>query len=296
MKKYTFYPGCSNEATAKANMLSIEAVAKALDLEMEELHDWNCCGATMASGVVGDFTQQVVTARNLALAEAKAKGHDVVTGCSSCYLTLAVTNKRFKEDEHFRTRANEALAAAGLQYNGTLEVRQFLEVIISDVGLDKVRQRVKKPLNGLTVAGYVGCQTVRALPYHFDDPEQPVFMDRLMEALGATAADFPMRARCCGSSHTIPQRDIVLDLGYRIFASAAAGGAQVIVTPCPMCQLNLDAYQQLVNRKYETNFNIPVLYFTQLMAVAFDLPAEATAFKYNIVSPYEALSSFGARK
>lgn len=292
--KYSFYPGCSNEATAKANMHSIEGVAKALDLEMEEIQDWNCCGATMASGVVGDFTQQVITARNLAMAE--AKGYDVVTGCSSCYLTLAVTNKRFKEDEHFRALANEALAAAGLQYNGTLRVRQFLEVIIEDVGLDKVARRVKKPLTGLTVAGYVGCQTVRALPYHFDDPEQPVFMDRLMEALGAKAADFPMRARCCGSSHTIPQRDIVLDLGYKIFESAAAGGAQVIVTPCPMCQLNLDAYQQLVNKKYGTNFNIPVLYFTQLMAVAFDLPADVTAFKYNIVSPYQALSSFGAGK
>ncbi|MCG8401433.1 MAG: CoB--CoM heterodisulfide reductase iron-sulfur subunit B family protein [Firmicutes bacterium] len=292
--RYSFYPGCSMEATAKANLYSIEGVAKALDLNLEEIPDWNCCGATMASGVVGDFTQQAVTARNLAIAE--AKGLDVVVGCSSCYMTLAVTNKRFKEDEHFRVKANEALATAGLHYNGTLAVRQFMEVLITDVGLDKVAQRVKKPLTGLTVAGYVGCQTVRALPYQFDDPEQPVGMDRLMEALGATAADFPMRARCCGSSQTIPQRDIVLDLGYKIFESAAAGGAQVIVTPCPMCQLNLDAYEQLVNKKYGANFNIPVLYFTQLMAVAFGLSPEARALKYNIVSPYEALSAFGESK
>ncbi len=288
--RYSYYPGCSSEATAKANAHSIEGVAKALDVQLEEIPDWNCCGASVASGVVGDFTQLVVTARNLAIAE--TKGLDVVTGCSSCYMTLAVANKKFKQDEHFRAKANEALAAAGLNYNGTLQVRQFLDVIINDVGLDKVAQKVKKSLDGLTVAGYVGCQTVRALPFEFDDPEQPVFMDRLMEALGATAADFPMRARCCGSSSTIPARDIVLDLGYKIFESAVAGGAQVIVTPCPMCQLNLDAYQSLVNRKYGTNFNIPVLFFTQLMAVAFGLSLEDQAFKYSIVSPYEALVQY----
>jgi len=288
--KYSYYPGCSSEATAKANAHSIEGVAKALDVQLEEIPDWNCCGATVASGVVGDFTQLVVTARNLAIAE--AKGQNVVTGCSSCYMTLAVANKKFKEDEHFRTMANEALAAAGMNYNGTLQVRQFLDVIYNDVGLEMVAQRVKKPLNGLTVAGYVGCQTVRALPYEFDDPEQPVFMDRLIEALGATAADFPLRARCCGSSSTIPARDIVLDLGYKIFESATAGGAQVMVTPCPMCQLNLDAYQKLVNRKYGTNFNIPVLFFTQLMAIAFGLSTEAQALKYNIVSPHEALVQY----
>jgi len=288
--RYSYYPGCSSEATAKANAHSIEAVAKALDLQLEEIPDWNCCGATMASGVVGDFTQLVLTARNLAIAE--AKGQDVVTGCSSCYLTLAVANKKFKEDAHFRALANEALAADGLQYGGTLRVRQFLDVIINDVGLDKVARQVKNSLKGLTVAGYVGCQTVRALPYEFDDPEQPVFMDRLIESLGATAADFPMRARCCGSSSTIPARDIVLDLGYKIFQSATAGGARVIITPCPMCQLNLDAYQSLVNRKYGTNFNIPVLFFTQLMATAFGLSSEARAFKYNIVSPLETMAQF----
>ncbi len=285
--RYSFYPGCSMEATAKGYLHSTEGVAKALGVVLEEIPDWNCCGATVASGVVGDFTQQVITARNLAIAE--PKGLDVVVGCSSCYLTLAVTNKRFKEDDHFRARANEALAAAGMKYNGTLRVRQFLEVIITDVGLDKVAQRVKKPLKGLTVAGYVGCQTVRALPYEFDDPEYPRSLDLIIEALGAKAADFPLRARCCGSSHTIPQRDIVLDLGYKIFESAAAGGAQLIITPCPMCQVNLDAYQKLVNKKYGTSFNMPVLYFTQLMAAAFDLPAESKAFKYNIVSPHGIL-------
>ncbi|SFQ94644.1 CoB--CoM heterodisulfide reductase iron-sulfur subunit B family protein [Desulfoscipio geothermicus] len=292
--KYSFYPGCSMEATAQANLKSIEAVASALDIQLEEIPDWNCCGATVVSGVVGDFIQQVMTGRNLAIAE--PKGQDVVVGCSSCYLSLAVTNKRFKEDEHFRALANQALAEGGLKYDGTLRVRQFLEVVINDVGFDKVARRVKRPLKGLKVAGYVGCQTVRAIPYEFDDPEYPVLMDRLMEALGATATEFPMKARCCGSSQTIPATDIVIDCARKIFDSAAAGGAQVIVTPCPMCQLNLDAYQQRVNQLHGTSFNMPVLFFTQLMAIAFDLAPDAQALKYNIVSPYEALATYGASK
>lgn len=292
--RYSFYPGCSMEATAQANLKSIEAVATALDLKLEEIPDWNCCGATVASGVVGDFTQQVMTGRNLAIAE--PKNLDVVVGCSSCYLSLAVTNKRFKEDEHFRSQANQALAEGGYKYNGTLRVRQFLEVVINDVGFDKVAQKVKQSLKGLKVAGYVGCQTVRAMPYEFDDPEYPVLMDKLMESLGATATDFPMKARCCGSSNAIAATEIVVDCARKIFESAEAGGAQVIVTPCPMCQLNLDAYQQRVNQLHGTNFNMPILFFTQLMAIAFGLPADATALKYNIVSPYEALAQYGVSK
>ncbi|AGL03019.1 CoB--CoM heterodisulfide reductase iron-sulfur subunit B family protein [Desulfoscipio gibsoniae] len=289
--RYSFYTGCSMEATAQANLKSIEAVAHALDLQLEEIPDWNCCGASVASGVVGDFTQQVMTGRNLAIAE--PKGLDVVVGCSSCYLTLAVTNKRFQEDEHFKARANEALAAGGYHYDGTLRVRQFLEVVINDVGFEKVAQRVKRPLKGLKVAGYVGCQTVRAIPYEFDDPEYPVLLDRLMESLGAVATDFPMKARCCGSSNALAGTEIVVDSIHKIFDSADRGGAQVIATPCPMCQMNLDAYQRRVNKVHGTNFNMPILFFTQLMAIAFDLPPETWALKYNIVSPSAALASIG---
>jgi len=259
-------------------------------MQIEEIQDWNCCGATIASGVVGDYTQQVVTARNLALAE--AKGNDILVGCSSCYLSLATTNKRFQEDEHFARMANEALAAGGLKYNGTIRVRQFLEALISDIGLEKIKARVKKPLTGLKVAGYVGCQTVRALPWEFDDPENPVFLDKLIETLGATAVPFPMKARCCGSSQAVAAPEVVLSYGKNILNSASAGGAQLIVTPCPMCQLNLEAYQGQVNKTYQTNFSTPVLFFTQLMSIAFDLGPAAAGLNYLIVPAEKALGSF----
>ena len=291
--RYSFYPGCSMEGSGIPYFKSTNAVAEALGMELEEIEDWNCCGATMASGVTGDYVQQVVAARNLALAE--QKGLDILVSCSSCYMSLAVTNKHFKEGKHFKEMANEALAAGGLKYNGTLRVRQILDVMINDVGLDKIRARVKRPLAGLKVAGYVGCMTVRAMPWEFDDPENPVFLDRLIEALGATPVPFPMKARCCGSSQASVAPEVVVSYGKKILDSAVAGGAHLIVTPCAMCQLNLDAYQAQLNKTYNTNFSMPVLFFTQLMSLAFDLPPTAVGLNHNIVTPFHVLSRYGAK-
>ena len=286
--KYSFYPGCSLEATAIPYLKSFEAVLEAMDIHLEEIPDWNCCGATVASGVVGDFTQQVLTARNLAIAE--KTGSDILVACSSCYLSLATTNKRFQEDEHFAKLANEALAEGGYKYNGTVKVRQILDALINDIGLDKVRARVKRPLTGLKVAGYVGCQTVRSIPWEFDDPENPVTLDQVIEALGATPVKFPMKAKCCGSSQAVAQPDIVLDCSLNILQSAVDNEAELLVTSCPMCQLNLDAYQGQVNQKHGKNFYMPALFFTQLMGIAFDLPAPKWALKYNIVNPEKVIA------
>lgn len=291
--KFSIYPGCSMEGTAVPYLKSLEAVAEALGMHLKEIPDWNCCGATIASGVVGDFTQQVMAGRNLALAE--AMGNDVLVGCSSCYYSLALTNKRFQEDKHFFDLANQALAAGGLSYKGSIKVRQFLEVVVNDIGFDKIKKLVKRPLTGLKVAGYVGCQTVRALPWEFDDPEYPVLMDKLIESLGATAVDFPMKARCCGSSQSIAAPEIVVEQGKKLLDSALGGGAELMVTPCPMCQLNMEAYQGKVNQTYNASYAMPVLFFTQLMAIAFDLPPAAWGLKYLMVSPFKALAPFGIK-
>lgn len=291
--RYSFYPGCSMEGEALPYLKSFEAVAEALGIGLDEIPDWNCCGATVASGVVGDYPAQVMAARNLALAE--SKGQDIIVPCSSCYMNLALANKKFIEDDHFRLMANEALSAAGLRYNGTLKVRQMIEWLVSDVGLDGIKAKVKKPLTSLRVAGYVGCQTPRVFPWKFDDPEHPVFFDRIIEALGATAVKFPMKARCCGCSHNLTRTEIVVDSGYNIIKSALDDQAQIMVTPCPMCQLNLDAFQGMVKKSYQLEAPMPVLFITQLMAIAFDLPPDAWALKYNIVSPFQALTPFGVR-
>ena len=292
--KYSFYPGCSMEATAVPCLKSFEAVAHALGMELKEIPDWNCCGATVASGVIGDYPAQVMSSRNLALAE--PQGSDIIVPCSSCYMNLAITNRKFKEDGHFRKLANEALASVGLKYGGSLNIRQIIDVMVNDVGLDTIKSKVKKPLTGLRVAGYVGCQTPRVFPWEFDDPEQPVFFDKIIEALGATPVKFPVKARCCGSSHSVAQPEITADSCYNIITSALDDQAHLIAAVCPMCQLNLDAYQRLVKERHKLNTSMPVLFVTQLMAIAFDLPPDAWALKHNIVSPFTALAKFGVSR
>ncbi|MCL5056672.1 MAG: CoB--CoM heterodisulfide reductase iron-sulfur subunit B family protein [Actinobacteria bacterium] len=292
--RYSFYPGCEMEGAAVPYLKSFEAVAHVLGIELKEIPDWNCCGATVASGVIGDYPAQVMSARNLALAE--PEGADIIVPCSSCYMNLAITNRKFKEDGHFRQMANEALGEVGLKYNGSLNVRQVIDVMVNDVTLDGIKAKVKKPLTGLRVAGYVGCQTPRVFPWEFDDPEQPVFFDKIIEAMGATPVKFPMKARCCGSSHNLTRTEIVTEACYNIITSALDDQAHIMVTPCPMCQMNLDAYQGKVKQHHKLNTSMPVLFFTQLMAIAFDLPPEAWALKHNIVSPYTALAKFGVSK
>jgi heterodisulfide reductase subunit B len=291
--KYSFYPGCSMEGAAVPYRISFEAVAEALGMDIVEIPDWNCCGATVASGVIGDFAAQVMAARNLALAE--PKGRDVIVPCSSCYMNLALVSKRFNDDPGFRERANEVLGTEWLRYNGTLKIRQIVDVLVNDIGLDRLSSMVKNPLKGLTVAGYVGCQTPRVLPWTFDDPEHPVFMDRIIEALGATAVKFPMKTRCCGSSHSLTRPEITAEAGYNIIKSALGGGAQLIVTACPMCQMNLDAYQGKVRQHRQVDVSMPVLFLTQLMAVAFNLSPSTRALKYNIVNPFAELAPFGVK-
>ncbi len=287
--RYSFYPGCSMEGTAIAYRKSLLAAAWALGLHLEEIPDWNCCGATVAPGVAGSYVRQVLAARNLALAG--SRGLDVLVGCSSCYLALAGANRRFQAHGPLRVLANEALAEGGLKYEGNLRVRQVLEVMAHDVGLGKVRDRVRQPLAGLRVAGYVGCQTVRAVPGSFDDPENPLFLEQLIEALGATAVPFPAKVRCCGGSRVAAAPGDALHYAANILETAAGAGADLVITPCPMCQFNLEVNQLQINR-CGGSFNLPVLFYTQLICVAFGLAPTAAGLKHCLLSPYPALSGF----
>ncbi len=287
--RYSFYPGCSLEGTAVAYYKSLVAAAWALGLYLEVIPDWNCCGATVAPGPAGSYTSRILAARNLALAA--SRGLDVLVGCSACYLALSGANRRFQEDALFRIRANEALAEGGLRYDGNLRVRQVLEVIARDVGLDKVRERVRQPLTGLYVAGYVGCQTVRAVPGCFDDPENPQFLEQLIEALGAVAVPFPAKVRCCSGSRAAAAPGEVLGYVQSILEAAESAGAVLVTTPCPMCQFNLEVNQLRINQTCGASFNLPVLFFTQLICVAFGL-VPAAGLKHCLVPPYRALSRF----
>ncbi|MBO8128325.1 MAG: CoB--CoM heterodisulfide reductase iron-sulfur subunit B family protein [Peptococcaceae bacterium] len=290
---YSFYPGCSMEATGKAYGVSFEAINKALGLEAKDIPDWNCCGATVVANVIGDFPQQAITARNLALAEKNGAG-DILVGCSSCFMNLAWVNERFKTEPEFAQKCNEALSAAGLQYNGTLRVRHLLDVLVNDIGLDEIKARTIKPLEGLKVACYSGCQTVRGVRRpDFDDVERPKVLGQIVEAMGATAVPFTHAARCCGGSQQFTNVNMIYDLTGDVLEAAHQAGADVIVTPCPMCHMNCDAYQKKINQVKGRNYDMPVFFITQLMGVAFDLKVKELGFEHNIVSPQKILKRFG---
>ena len=289
MKEYTYFPGCSSsDGGAKAYGWSTQAVSKILDMNLVELDDWNCCGSTPYSSVE-ELASFCLSARNLALAE--KTGLDLVTPCSSCYVILNRTNAYLKQYPELRVKVEEALAAGGLAYHGSVKVRHLLDVLTNDIGFNAIAGRVRNILSGLKVAPYYGCQVVRPR-YGFDHPEFPQSLDRLVATLGAEPVDFPLKARCCGGSLIISEEDLALDLVRGLLESARREGADCLVTVCPLCQTNLDVYQTRVNRKYGTDYKLPILFFTQLMGVAFGLSEESLGLETNIIPVREAIAKY----
>ena len=285
MRYYTYYPGCSAEATAVGLGLSVQAIAKPLDMELIELEGWTCCGST-PYGSLDELESIVVAARNLALAE--KTGLDLVTPCSSCFITLYQADIKLKDHPQLMAQINEALAVANLEYHGGVRVRHLIEVLVNDITPEVITTKVKRPLHGLKVAPYYGCQLVRP-DYGFDNPEFPKSLDHLVECLGAEAVPFPLKNRCCGGSLIIPEEDLALGLIRKLLDNALENGAQCIVTPCPLCQTNLDAYQSRVNSKFKTHYNLPVLFITQLIGLALGVDPKSLGLNTNIVSPSEVL-------
>ena len=282
--KYYLYWGCSLEGTGANFLLSLRPACEALGMEFEEIEDWNCCGASVSYAGASDLAIKVLNARNLALAEAKAN-YDIVAPCSSCYIQMIKVNHEIKEDPAVLKQVNECLAEGDLKYKGTIKVRHIQDVLYNDVGVDKIRERVTNPLSGLKVAGYVGCQSVR--PYgEYDSTVKPIVQDRLLEALGAEAVPFPKKMLCCGSGIFLPEMDYCLELVKTILEDALNHGAKMVSTVCPMCAMNLEMYQDRINKKYGTQLDVPIVYLTQLMAAAFgmDLKRDA-ALNRNVIPP-----------
>jgi len=255
MSNYMYYPGCSMEGSGRSYRESIAGICEPLGLSLLEIEDWNCCGATEYVGVSLSPAYSLI-ARNLAIAaKTKTDGEPLVAACSACYLNLAKADAYMKERPQLNDHVNEALSAGGLHYDaGTVEVRHLLEVIMNDVGLDKVREKVVKPLTGLRVAPYLGCMLPRPDPDHrWKNHERPDDLDRLLAALGA----------------------------------------DVVVTVCPMCQINIDAYQGEMNARYHTKHKMPIVFFTQLMAIAFGREPKTVGVGREVTDARRALQRIG---
>lgn len=286
MTKFAYFPGCSLEKMAQSYHVSAIETAKKLDVELQELDDWNCCGAT-AYFHVDELLAFTLTARNLAMAE--KEGLDLVAPCSACYKNSYFTSAYLKEDPDLAEHINYALEEDNLHFSGNINVHHLIEVYVNQVGLEEVKNKVSHPLKGLRVAPYYGCQIVR--PQKDDeDVEDPHFFEDLVSAMGAEPVDYPPRLRCCGGSLLLSSRDAAMNMVYILLQSAVAREAAVIATACPLCQVNLECYQQQVNQEYGTDFSIPVMYFTQLLGLAFGIPPKRLGIGKELVPTTEVLS------
>lgn len=295
MTKYIFYPGCAMETSAKAYNESLKAIRPILDLDMVDVNDWNCCGATEYLGISLTPAYALI-GRNLALAKQQANStRTLVASCSACYLNLAKADHYMQERPLLNENVNTALSAGGLSYEpGSLEIRHLLDVIINDIGLDTVRSKVVKPLTGLRVAPYLGCMVPRPdYEGRWSDHEHPNELDRVIEALGAEVIDFPLKTHCCGGHMTQIGPSTAFELIRRLISSADDYKADLMVTVCPMCQMNLDAYQAETNRYFHTNYHMPILFFTQLMGLAFGKEPGELGFGRELVDSRTALGKIG---
>ena len=262
--EYAYYPGCSLEHTGKPYDMSIREVFKTLGVGLHEIEDWNCCGATMYMSV-DKIVGFAVSARNLALAQ--NMGLDICAPCSSCYTTLRKTNRHMEWNLHSRKIINESLKAANLTYNRMVEVRHPLDILVNDVGIDKIKEACRNEFDGLRIAPYYGCMIVRPV-YHFDNMDDPESMDFLFQALGAEVVSYPDKVRCCGGMLMTTFEEVALNLNNHLLKCAEDNQAEVIATVCPLCQMNLEAYQSQINRKFNLNHHMPIVYFSQIVGLA----------------------------
>lgn len=280
MRTYSYFPGCSLEKMALSYHQSAMQTTNALGVELIEIEDWNCCGATTYFHV-DELLAYTLVARNLAIAE--QTGNDLVAPCSACYKNAYFTSKYLKEDKDLADHINYALEQDNLRYSGNIAVKHLMEVFVEDVGFEEIKERTTKPLTGLRVAPYYGCQIIRPRKDH-EEVENPQFFENLISSIGADPVDFSYRLRCCGGSLIITSRDAALTLVRNLLKSAVDSDAEVIATACPLCQTNLEVYQMQVNQEFGTDFSIPIMYFTQLMGLAFGLPKKKLGIGSEFIS------------
>jgi heterodisulfide reductase subunit B len=289
MTRYAYYPGCSLETMAATYHVSSMEVAHKLGIELEEMEDWNCCGATAYSHV-DELLATVLCARNLAIAE--KQGLDIVAPCNACYKNLWTANAALKRDPDLAEHMNYALEADDLHYGGGIEVSHIMDAFVTDEALATIRAKANDRLRGLKVAPYYGCQIVRprrpgADLAQIDDPR---YFEELLEAAGAEPVPYPYKVRCCGAALMVTNRRAALQMTRDVLQNALDSGAEIIATACPLCQTNLECYQAEVNHAFGTSYAVPVVYFTQLVGLALGVGVRRLGLGKELVSAEAILS------
>lgn len=287
-KQYAFYPGCSSQLKASASnyMVSVNSMCKTLDIHLTTIPDWNCCSASISYADGSQLERLTMNARNFTLAEKHLPGQDIVATCAACWLNARECKEKLDGSAQLLADTNQALKEAGLTYHGSAPVRHMVEVLIEDFGYDALKKPAVKSLEGVKFAGYVGCQTNRPFGIAGESFENPMYLDKLVETLGGEAlSSYDQKVSCCGGALAFSEPEKSQKQIRDIVESAYDHGAEMIVTPCPLCQANVEVYQAEINRKQGTKLNMPVLYYSQLMTVAYGGTVKEAGLDGHIVQP-----------
>jgi len=278
--KYAYYPGCSAESTARDQYMSVNEVAKALNIELAEIKGWTCCGSTPAHHT-GKLLSLALPAANLLMV--KKMGLDMVVFCAACYNRMKAANHEIKANPEIRKKVSEAL---GEDYDGSVNVYHFVEVLLKDIGAAKLKKAFTHSLNGLKVSSYYGCLLVRPRDVtNFDDPENPTIIDTLITTMGGESIDWPHKVECCGGGFALTRTDIVVELSNSVLGMAKTSGAQCVAVACPMCQINLDMRQSDILKAKGNDYNLPVVYITQLLGLCLGISSKKLGMDKCVVSP-----------
>jgi heterodisulfide reductase subunit B len=282
--KYAYYPGCSLHSTAADYQQSIDSVFKKLAVELQEIEEWTCCGAS-AAHVSDVLLPLALPAKDLWKVE--KMGLEVVVPCAACYNRMRQANHKLGENAELRRKVNQVLQA---DYHARVKVRHISDVVVNEYGLEAIGKLLEKDLKGMKVVCYYGCLSARPQKIvAFDDPVYPSYLDRLIQTLGGESIEWPFKTECCGGSFSVSKKEVVLKLTHDLLDMAKNLGAEAIVVDCPLCQFNLDCRQEEVENQYGVHYDLPIFYFTQLLGLSLGLRAEALGLKKLNIDPFPLL-------
>jgi len=286
--KYAFFPGCLAPVMARQFELSSRKVAEKLGLELVDVEDFACCGFPIRS--VDQETALLLAARNLSVAD--GLGLDICTICTGCASTLAETSKELMHNDALRKKVNEKLQKIGRIYKGNVKVKHFVRVLYEDVGPEKIKSQVKKSLGGLKLASHYGCHYLKPSDVFdkFEDPEFPRTLDELVSALGAETVDYEDKTQCCGGVILDVDDNIALAMAQRKLDHVNAAGANAIVLMCPLCGSMYDRNQRVIERRFNATYNLPILFYPQVLGLALGLDPKDLGLDMNRVKTSDLMS------
>jgi succinate dehydrogenase / fumarate reductase cytochrome b subunit len=286
--KYALFTGCTAKGSTPELLMSTQAVAKKLGIELIELTEASCCGASHLQDF-DDFLSLVLNARNISYAE--KHNLTMVTICNTCQLNSAMTNERLKNDPDLKAKVNEKLAEVGLEFKGTSEIKHFLYALTEDIGVEKIASMVTRPLNDMSIAAFYGCHNIRPPELAQksnggENPYNPQSIDDLILALGGKNIDYKHKNRCCGFHADLQAPDTAHALTANTLLDAKDNGASYMVTPCPLCHLNFDTQQKNAEKNAKRDIKLPILHLPQMVGLALGIEPQELGLDKHVIKTH----------